>query len=79
MRPFASTSARAFCRRLRGARTTAADASWPLAHVERLAFVWQCRSRDMALDEIRALIELRAAPRRTVAGSAPCSMGTSSV
>lgn len=49
------------------------------AYVERLVFVWQCRSLDMTLDEIRALIELRAAPRRTVAGSTPCSMGTSSV
>lgn len=31
-------------------------------HVERLAFVRQCRSLDMTLDEIRALIELREAP-----------------
>lgn len=28
-------------------------------HVERLAFVRQCRSLDMTLDEIRALIQLR--------------------
>ena len=32
------------------------------AHVERLAFVRQCRSLDMTLDEIRALIELREKP-----------------
>lgn len=32
------------------------------AHVERLAFVRQCRKLDMTLDEIRALIELREAP-----------------
>jgi len=32
------------------------------AHVERLAFVRQCRNLDMTLDEIRALIELREAP-----------------
>ena len=32
------------------------------AHVERLAFVRQCRSLDMTLDEIRALIELRETP-----------------
>lgn len=28
-------------------------------HVERLAFIRQCRSLDMTLDEIRALIQLR--------------------
>ncbi len=33
-------------------------------HVERLAFVRQCRSLDMTLDEIRALIELRESPAR---------------
>lgn len=32
------------------------------AHVERLAFVRQCRGLDMTLDEIRALIELRESP-----------------
>ncbi len=31
-------------------------------HVERLAFVRQCRGLDMTLDEIRALIELRDSP-----------------
>ncbi len=33
-------------------------------HVERLAFVRQCRNLDMTLDEIRALIELRETPAR---------------
>ena len=32
------------------------------AHVERLAFIRQCRNLDMALDEIRALIALRESP-----------------
>ena len=32
------------------------------AHVERLAFIRQCRHLDMTLDEIRALIALRQAP-----------------
>lgn len=32
------------------------------AHAERLAFIRQCRGLDMALDEVRALIELREAP-----------------
>lgn len=32
------------------------------AHVERLAFIRQCRNLDMTLDEIRALIALRDAP-----------------
>jgi len=32
------------------------------AHVERLAFIRQCRNLDMTLDEIRAPIQLREAP-----------------
>lgn len=32
------------------------------AHVERLAFIRQCRNLDMTLDEIRALMALREAP-----------------
>jgi Cd(II)/Pb(II)-responsive transcriptional regulator len=32
------------------------------AHVERLAFIRQCRNLDMTLDEVRALIRLREAP-----------------
>ena len=31
-------------------------------HMERLAFIRQCRNLDMTLDEIRALIQLREAP-----------------
>ncbi len=31
-------------------------------HVERLAFVRQCRNLDMTLDEIRALLALRESP-----------------
>jgi Cd(II)/Pb(II)-responsive transcriptional regulator len=31
-------------------------------HVERLAFIRQCRNLDMALDEVRALLKLRDAP-----------------
>lgn len=34
------------------------------AHVERLAFIRQCRNLDMALDEVRALIVLRESPSR---------------
>ena len=32
------------------------------AHVERLAFIRQCRNLDMTLDEVRALIALRESP-----------------
>lgn len=32
------------------------------AHVERLAFIRQCRNLDMSLDEVRALIALRETP-----------------
>lgn len=32
------------------------------AHVERLAFIRQCRNLDMTLDEVRALLRLRDAP-----------------
>ena len=34
------------------------------AHVERLAFIRQCRNLDMTLDEVRALIRLRDAPQQ---------------
>lgn len=34
-------------------------------HVERLAFIRHCRSLDMALDEIRALLALQAAPNES--------------
>jgi Cd(II)/Pb(II)-responsive transcriptional regulator len=32
------------------------------AHVDRLAFIRQCRNLDMTLDEVRALIHLREMP-----------------
>lgn len=34
------------------------------AHVDRLAFIRQCRNLDMTLDEVRALIRLREAPEQ---------------
>lgn len=34
------------------------------AHVERLAFIRHCRSLDMALEEIRTLLEFRDAPEK---------------
>ena len=37
-------------------------------HVERLAFIRQCRNLDMALDEVRALIELREDPASDCSG-----------
>lgn len=37
-------------------------------HVERLAFIRQCRNLDMALDEVRALIELREDPASDCGG-----------
>ena len=36
--------------------------SYDAAHVERLAFVRQCRNLDMTLDEVRLLLRLRDAP-----------------
>lgn len=38
------------------------------AHVERLAFIRQCRNLDMTLDEIRSLLRLRDAPSRDCGG-----------
>jgi Cd(II)/Pb(II)-responsive transcriptional regulator len=35
------------------------------AHLERLAFIRNCRALDMALDEIRQLLEFRDSPQRT--------------
>jgi DNA-binding transcriptional MerR regulator len=32
------------------------------SHVERLAFIRQCRNLDMTLDEVRALLALRDTP-----------------
>jgi Cd(II)/Pb(II)-responsive transcriptional regulator len=37
------------------------------AHVERLSFIRHCRSLDMTLDEIRALLDFRDAPTRDCA------------
>jgi Cd(II)/Pb(II)-responsive transcriptional regulator len=37
------------------------------AHLERLAFIRQCRNLDMTLDEIRALIALRESPAQDCA------------
>lgn len=34
-------------------------------HVERLAFIRRCRSLDMTLDEIRVLLEVKAAPEQS--------------
>lgn len=38
---------------------------YDIAHVERLAFIRHCRSLDMALDEIRALLTLKEAPNES--------------
>lgn len=35
------------------------------AHVERLAFIRQCRNLDMTLDEVRALLRFRDAPEES--------------
>ena len=37
------------------------------SHVERLSFIRHCRSLDMTLDEIRALLDFRDAPTRNCA------------
>ena len=37
------------------------------AHVDRLRFIRQCRSLDMALDEIRTLLRFRDAPEKNCA------------
>jgi Cd(II)/Pb(II)-responsive transcriptional regulator len=36
---------------------------YDMTHVERLSFIRHCRSLDMTLDEIRALLDFRDAPR----------------
>jgi Cd(II)/Pb(II)-responsive transcriptional regulator len=40
---------------------------YDLTHVERLSFIRHCRSLDMTLDEIRALLDFRDAPTRNCA------------
>jgi len=37
-------------------------------HIERLTFIRHCRSLDMALDEIRALLRFKEAPQANCAG-----------
>lgn len=44
------------------ARTGANYRSYESHHVERLAFIRHCRSLDMTLDEIRALLRFKDAP-----------------
>lgn len=46
----------------RAARTDSNYRVYQRAHAERLAFIRQCRSLDMTLDEIRTLLALRDAP-----------------
>lgn len=46
-------------------RTTSNYRIYEGHHVERLAFIRHCRSLDMALDEIRALLALQAAPNES--------------
>ncbi len=46
-------------------RTTSNYRIYEGHHVERLAFICRCRSLDMALDEIRALLALQAAPNES--------------
>lgn len=43
-------------------RTAANYRSYEDEHVQRLAFIRRCRSLDMALDEIRALLSFKDAP-----------------
>ena len=40
---------------------------YDMTHVERLSFIRHCRSLDMTLDEIRALLDFRDAPKRDCA------------
>ena len=44
------------------ARTASNYRTYDETHVQRLAFIRRCRSLDMALDEIRALLKFRDAP-----------------
>ena len=48
-------------------------------HVERLSFIRYCRSLDMALNEIRALLRMKDSPHRTVLTSTPWLMSTSNM
>jgi Cd(II)/Pb(II)-responsive transcriptional regulator len=44
------------------ARTASNYRTYEDGHVQRLAFIRRCRSLDMALDEVRALLRFRDAP-----------------
>jgi Cd(II)/Pb(II)-responsive transcriptional regulator len=46
-------------------RTTGNYRIYGTAHLERLAFIRNCRALDMALDEIRQLLHLRDSPQQT--------------
>lgn len=48
-----------------GARTDANYRLYVDAHVNRLAFIRQCRLLDMPLDEIRTLLRFRDKPRKS--------------
>lgn len=50
------------------ARTESNYRIYGQAHVERLMFVRHCRSLDMALDEIRALLRFKEAPHENCGG-----------
>jgi Cd(II)/Pb(II)-responsive transcriptional regulator len=48
-------------------RSAANYRQYDAGHVERLTFIRHCRSLDMTLDEIRALLKFRDAPSRNCA------------
>mgnify|MGYP003948061059 FL=1 len=48
-------------------RSTANYRVYTSAHVERLAFIRNCRNLDMALDEVRELLRFRDAPGKNCA------------
>ena len=48
-------------------RSTANYRVYTAAHVERLAFIRNCRNLDMALDEVRELLRFKDAPREDCA------------
>lgn len=50
------------------ARTESNYRIYGLEHVERLMFIRRCRSLDMALDEIRALLRFKESPQENCGG-----------
>lgn len=50
------------------ARSTSNYRLYDASHVERLQFIRQCRSLDMTLGEVRALLDFRDAPNADCAG-----------